>query len=307
MRCRHSRSRRGARGRVIRAPRTDRRRLGHDAPRTSSDGRRRRVGCSNCCEPWPHGCRFRGCGPDGRGNDDSAGRPIGNGFVSRGRHRCSRRCRRCFGSRSPGRRRRGAVRGRRRGTGRGGRRRLDDGNGRGRRLGRDGRGRARLDHRRAGGQERQRIEIPLRLGGHPHAEVHVGLRHLGVGADADRPDARALGYRGATRDRDRAKVRQRHCVPVGGGDRDAVSGRRDGARERDAPGRRSVHRRAEFAAHVDPTVLTCRIRMRGIEEEGLQHATRGRPRPGPADGHEYERDEDRREELTTHRDRLSRP
>jgi hypothetical protein len=68
-----------------------------------------------------------------------------------------------------------------------------------------------------------------------------------------------------------------------------------------------VHRRAEFAAHVDPTVLTCRIRMRGIEEEGLQHATRGRPRPGPADGHEYERDEDRREELTTHRDRLSRP
>jgi hypothetical protein len=137
--------------------------------------------------------------------------------------------------------------------------------------------------------------------------VHVGLGHLGIGADADRPDAGAFGDRGAPRDRDRAEVRQRHGVPVGSGDRDAVSGGRDGAREGDGPGRRSVHRRALVAAHVDPTVLARRIGMCGIEEEGLQHGPRSGPRPGPADGHEHERDEDRREELTTHGDRLSQP
>ena len=57
----------------------------------------------------------------------------------------------------------------------------------------------------------------------------------------------------------------------------------------------------------DGTVLARGIWMRRIEEEGLQDGARGRPRPGPADGHEHERDKDRREQLTTHWDRLSRP
>ena len=306
-RCHHSGSRGGVRGGLIPAPRTDGRRRGFDGRRGLSGSSRRKIGRRSCCGPLLHRCRFRGRRPGGRSDRDSAGRPVGHGFLGRGRHRCSGRRRRRFGRRSAGRHGRGAVRGRRRGTGRGSRRRLDDGNVRRRRLGRDGRGRARLGHRRARGQEPQRIEIPLRLGGDPHAEVHVRLRHLRVGADADRPDAGAFGDRGAARDRDRAEVRQRHGVPVGGCDRDAVSGRRDGAREGDVPGCWSVHRRAEVIAHVDPTVLARRVRMRGIEEEGLQHGARGRPRPGPADGHEHERDEDRREELTTHRDRLSRP
>jgi hypothetical protein len=47
--------------------------------------------------------------------------------------------------------------------------------------------------------------------------------------------------------------------------------------------------------------------MRRIEKEGLQDGARGRPRPGTADRHEHERGKDRREQLTTHWDRLSRP
>ena len=295
------------RGRAIPDARTDRRRLGRDVRRSPSDGSGRRTGRQSCCRPWLHRCRFRGCRPGRCSNRDSASHCIGHGRLRgthRG-HRCSRRRHRRFGRGRPGRHRRGAVRGRRRGACR--RRRLDDGLRRRRRLGRHGRGRARFGCRSAAGQERERVEIALRLGGDPHAEVHVRLRHLGVGADADRPDAGALGDRGAAGDGDRAEVRQRHGVPVGSGDRDAVSGRGDGACERDGPGRRSMYGRAQVTAHVDPTVLARRIGMRGIEEEGLQHSSRGGPRPGPADGHEHERDDDRREELTTHRDRLSRP
>jgi hypothetical protein len=52
-------------------------------------------------------------------------------------------------------------------------------------------------------------------------------------------------------------------------------------------------------------MLPGRVRVRGVEEERLQDCPGGGPRPGLACGREEERDEDRREELTTHRDRLS--
>jgi hypothetical protein len=45
--------------------------------------------------------------------------------------------------------------------------------------------------------------------------------------------------------------------------------------------------------------------MRRIEEERLQDGAGGGPRPGLARRREEQRGEDRREELTTHRDRLS--
>jgi hypothetical protein len=52
-------------------------------------------------------------------------------------------------------------------------------------------------------------------------------------------------------------------------------------------------------------MLAGRIRVRRVEEERLQDGAGGGPRPGLARWREEERGKDRREELTTHRDRLS--
>jgi hypothetical protein len=81
--------------------------------------------------------------------------------------------------------------------------------------------------RRRGGsacrQERQRIEVALRLRGDPDAEVDVRLRHVLVAARADHSDGAAFRDRSALRRSDRAEVRQRHRVPVRGRDRHALA------------------------------------------------------------------------------------
>jgi hypothetical protein len=263
-----------------------RNRLGGDDAR--SNRRRRRIGRSRCESGLGHGrdrrCRWRG-GDRRSGSGTGPNRGVGE--------RCHRRI---------GRRRRGSNR---RWVGHGHRRRLGDGQLRRRRLDDDHRRHERCGRGNARGQERQRVEISLRIRGGPHAEMDVRLRHLGVAARADRSDAVALRDRCAARDRDRAEVGQRHGVPVSGRDRHALPRRRNGARERDRSGRWRRHRRAGITADVEPTVLSRGIRMRRIEEEGLQDGAGGGPRPGLACGREQERDDYRREELTTHRDRLS--
>jgi hypothetical protein len=165
-----------------------------------SDGREPRAGRRRRC-------RLDGQSLDGRRRDGQRGGGL------RHRRRCAGGCGRC-GNR--GRRRAGRGIGHGRGRGRG----VGDGQGRRRRIGDRRRGcRARRD---AGGQERRRIEVALRLGGNPHAEMDVRLREVGVAGRGDRSDTVALCHRRAARNRDRAEVRQCHGVAVGGRDRHAL-------------------------------------------------------------------------------------
>jgi len=91
----------------------------------------------------------------------------------------------------------------------------------GRLGGRSGSGR--LDRRRGGrgrghgrggyGEERERVEIPLRVPGVADAEVHIGHLELRRTARADGADHRALGDVVVTIHRERAKMRQAHGQP----------------------------------------------------------------------------------------------
>ena len=215
-----------------------------------------------------------------------------------------------LGDRLHGRDRRGLGCGHRRRRGLCNRRRIGHrrrhglGGGRRRRLHRDRR------HERGGrgdarGQERQRVEVPLRVVSSPDAQVDVGLRHLGVAARTDRADDGALRDGCIARDGDRAEVRERHRVAVSGRDRDALPRRGHAAREGDAAGGGRKHRRAGVTADIHPAVLAGRVWVGRVEDERLQDGAGGGPRPGLARRREEERGEDRRKELTTHGDRLS--
>ena len=102
------------------------------------------------------------------------------------------------------------------------------------RLRRHRRRRRRRGRRR---QELQRIGIPLRLGCDADAQMDVRLSDLDLTGGTDGgnglpvDDGRVLG------DFDRPEVGQRHGVPVGRDDRQALARGRDGAREGDRPGR----------------------------------------------------------------------
>ncbi len=197
--------------------------------------------------------------------------------------------------------RRGCRRGRRL-PGRHGRRRRDRrGSGRGPGSGdRVGRGRA-----GAGGQERERVEIPLLLRGPAEAEMDVGLRDLDLAARPDRADPCPFGDRGALGRADRAEVRQRHRVTVGRLDRDALPRGRDRPGEGDRPRGGRDDRRAGVASHVDASMLAGRVRMRRIEDERLEHGTARGPRPGACRRGEHERSQYRRKECSAHRHHLN--
>jgi hypothetical protein len=135
--------------------------------------------------------------------------------------------------------------------------------------------------------------------------VHVRLRHLDVAARTDRPDAVAFRDRRALLNGDRTEVRQRDGVAVGGRDRYALPGRRNGPRKGDRSRDRRQRRRAGLAADVDPAVLAAREGMGGVEHERLEHRPGRGPRPGPSDGRKKERGKDREEQESTHGNRLS--
>jgi hypothetical protein len=108
------------------------------------------------------------------------------------------------------------------------------GRGAARRRGRgrgNGRGRSsdlygRCSRRRRGSacrQERQRVEVALRLRSDPDAEVDVRQRHVFVATRADDTDGAALRDRRALSRGNRAEMRQRHRVPVRRRDRHALA------------------------------------------------------------------------------------
>jgi hypothetical protein len=130
------------------------------------------------------------------------------------------------------------------------------------------------------GQERQRIDVALILGGHPHAEIDERLRVVDDAARADRPDNGALGDERSALDADRAEVDERGRVPERRLDRDGLAPVRHGSRESDGASRRRTHVRAGRCAQVDAAVLTARVRVRTVERERPQDGTVDRPCPG---------------------------
>jgi hypothetical protein len=257
-----------------------------------------RGGCTDeRTEPWPaaagrraarhRGGRHRlgGLGHrrrSGRSSEDSWGRLSGRLRLGRRRSRGRRRCR------SRGR---SSFRGRRHHRG---------GNCDGcRRVGRcRRRGLRRCNPRR---QEGAWVEVPLRLGGHAHAQVDERRRDLRLAGGADCGDRVALCDRGAPRNRKRAEVRQGDGETGRGLDGDRPARCRHRAGERDGAGRRRVHLGACGSADVDAPMLPARVGVRRVEEERLQDWPIGGPRPRCRWRCEDERGKDRRECERTHR------
>ena len=72
-----------------------------------------------------------------------------------------------------------------------------------------------------GRQERQRIDVPVRVGRTTDTEIHVRLGPLRVTAGTDRADDVALAHVRPDRNPDRAEVDERDRPPVLGADRQA--------------------------------------------------------------------------------------
>ena len=148
------------------------------------------------------------------------------------------------------------------------------------------------DHR----QERERVEIPLRVGRGADPEMDVRDVDLRRPARTDRADHRALPHRRAARDRDRAEMRQRDREPVGGVDRDRLAARRNRPREAHRPRGGRAHRRARGRADVDPAVLAARVRVRVVEREPLDDRAVHGPGPRSRGGHPEDEQQDKRSE-----------
>jgi len=235
-----------------------------------------------------NGRTFLGHGRRDRRDRRSGGRLRLRGRRSgRGRRQggdCRRAGRRLGGrrSRGRGRRRRRRVEARRRSRGRLGRRGCRQGlrcccwcRWRQRRSRRNRRGR--WGRRRR--QEAERIEVPLVVGVHADAQVHVGSVELGRPARPDRPDRRTLCEHGALRNAERAEMRERHGERIGREDRDALAARGHRPGERHLSGSRRDDRRSRRGADVDAPVLATRVRVRRIERERREHRSGHGPRP----------------------------
>ena len=233
----------------------------------------------------------------------------GSGFRDRERGRAGNGRRRGLGERRRDRRcNRGCRRragGRRRGSGFRRRRRAGSGDGKRRRRGRRHRssaryGRRRKRHRRAGREQRERIDVAVRIVGPAHAEVDVRARRRGVLAVADHAHTCALLDDGPARDENRPELEQGHGVPVLGRDRDRPSASGHGPGERDRPADRRPDGGADVPADVDAAVLAAGVRV-VAEHERPQHGPVDRPRPRGGARYHEERGEGRREQESAHR------
>jgi hypothetical protein len=243
-------------------PRTNRLSSRHPPPKRcygrGGGGTHVRARCSHR-RPAGYGRIPRGHGHTASGSQDGARR---RDHRSRRRNRCRRRRRR---------RRRS-----------GGRRGVADriGNRGGLRHGlRPGRGRGRWA---VWGQERERVEVALRIVSAPHPEVDVGLCQLRLAARADRSNDFALRHRVATPHRVRPEVYERDRVAVRRRDRQRLATDGHGPREGDRAGDRCPHPGTGWRANVDSAVLPGGVRVLTVEREECEHrAVHG---PAPAQG-----------------------
>jgi hypothetical protein len=212
-----------------------------------------RPGCSSSARPRrPHG---RPCGR--RRPDESrlrAGRRHGGlntwpprhaltGVGLRGRLRCRGRCR--HGRRRRLRRGRSGSRRRGRGTRR---------------------------------QQRERVDVALRVVGASDPEVYVGDVDLGVAGRSDRSNRLLLGDAVAGIDREGPEVEERDGEAVARPDRHDPAVGRKPARERHLPGGGRPYRRARRAADVDAGVAMFTVFL-PAELEAAQNRAVRRPAP----------------------------
>jgi hypothetical protein len=129
--------------------------------------------------------------------------------------------------------------------------------------------------------------------------VDIGLGELRLARLPDRPDGITLGDRRACRDGERAQVRERHGVSVGGRDREALARGGHGACKGHRSGRRRNDDRAGLGTEIDPAMLSRGVRVARVEDERLQDRAVGGPTPGSADRCENERGREDREEDST--------
>jgi hypothetical protein len=169
---------------------------------------------------------------------------------------------------------------------RGGRRHCRD-----RRRGRSGRQCRRLDwrvrsRRRHGRgrhaalrQQRQRIDVPLRIVRAPDAEVNVRHVVLRIAGGPDRRDGLAFGDAVVGVDTDRAEMEERDGEAVECPDRhgQAVGGQSAG--ERDSSAGRRGDSDLRVAADIDAGMAVLAV-LGAAEVEAAQHRPVSRPRPG---------------------------
>lgn len=168
-------------------------------------------------------------------------------------------------------------------------------------------GRRRSARRNLGvGQEQERIQVAVRLGAPPHAEIDVGHRQLHHATGTYGADEIALPHRRPASHGDRAQMQERDRVPVLRLERDRPAPHRDGPGEGDHPGRRGQHGCARWSADVDPAMLASRIRI-VAEQEGSQHRALHRPGPTQSGRGQGERSRDHNADEQSDRHRAPPP
>jgi hypothetical protein len=169
---------------------------------------------------------------------------------------------------------------------------LHDGSGRLRRR-RSGTGRRIGAASRADRQERQRVEVPVRLGGQPNSEVD--RRHAPFpGAELGFGDHVSLRDRGARAHGEGAEMEKSDGVPVLGPERDRPPAAGHRSRECDHARDWREHVLCRCGRELDPAVLPGRVRV-AVDMERPQHRAGHRPAPGRRGGGHGERPDNRRE------------
>jgi hypothetical protein len=175
---------------------------------------------------------------------------------------------------------------------------------------RHGRRRRRGNRRRIGSrgrirrQEPEWVEVAELVGCQTDPEVDVRNGLLGRSARPHRGDGVTLGDGRALRDDERAEMRERHRVAVGGLDREALATRRHEAGEAHRPARRRDDRIAlRRGADVDAAVLARGVRVRLVVRERLEHRPMDRPAPRLRDRRANQKDHECRCQFEQHRER----
>jgi hypothetical protein len=166
---------------------------------------------------------------------------------------------------------------------------------------RRGRRRRRDDDPGALGQERERVDVALFLGGASDPEVHVRLAGDRVGTLTDRADARSLGDLVSSIHDEQSELQQGHGVAVARSDRQRTTATGHGPGERHGPRGRRARQLADGSTHVDPAMLTSGVRVRA-ERERSEHRPLDRPGPRVRSTRKQQRDQGARyDREPTHR------
>jgi hypothetical protein len=154
-------------------------------------------------------------------------------------------------------------------------------------------------------QQRQRVDVALRVVGAADAQMHVGHVQLDVAGRSY--GTHRLTFRNpiALREGDRPEVRQRHRQAVGGPDRRRAPVPRQPAGERDPARSRRRDRRGGRSADVDAGVAAFVV-LGAAEVEAAKHRSVGRPAPTPGGSGSNQRDEEHAQRCCHFRQHLSR-